>query len=1159
MLTKMTYQPQPNTLPTHLTLSNHIAARSYQLASFQKALLSARSTANLRAWQLLPRHARRRAASHNLLRLPKRLRSKGAAELKASNTLALKKSQIRRRFGDDRPLSRARKRTAQLLLRAAAAAKGGSKANPLTAPRSNFKSNTVNVLARASKLAARQPSHWLETHLWHAKRFNMSSHPRSHLHHGRDMSPVQRAEAETHAPFAVAYRPHMKGHRAAVRASTQQCTLRDVSWLAYIRLHLSFISKDAAGTSVAQTTFDKEPMSAQERLNDLTARLLRSAGARDGWQQEWRSGTRMSYTTLLGDPECIDSTSTNPSNKGKAREHAETSSSWRCHALFPLNIIWLNNETTSKSTPVVAQDPKKKGKSSRERKRLREQARKNRSDTIPAEAGGSNSTRKSTGEPGDEPGNDDGGGNAMSYQLQADEDDMDAMMNAGLPAQTKRKERRRYSRKKKPQKGETASRPISTSTAGPSSSSTTQNQQVEGSSSTAASSARVFHSKVVIQVHPACISTLVKKLRQSAARLSCPNRSLTVEIQELSAAPSAAVAVGRGRAATSTNDKAIRDDGATEKIKKGNVAGLDAPGRRQGPSAADRDTVSTDSARNVSEGFNAFELIGPDAGRVLAGVLKPVRSTSMERVQALQNLADQAQQRQMPSGLVLALDVHDPRLSFPPKLAKRAENASDGSTAEKGCENAGPSAHTLSPELACGSLFLTGGSLPKFSKGTVDSRRAKSLIPGKPLKPKADDDVVPVVIIQRSLSYSRVLRPNLSFPSSTAPNSAHGTAQDSRMRGFTLLVPRGWGSAFFHSLSYPSPTPVKVIGLEQARQQILEAGLASSSKGDEPTYGSLSFPHDWPHSGEVRTRGSGSGNGETLFRRWASVLARAEETVWKRTPPAKRENWDAKGVKWPFGPEDALLRSDGQGRAEEASMWGVFLQNAANMARATKGWTGLHKILAVLVATDPTEPQDAIKDERPWLCCLQSLEHSLAAFFRNEPKSSLSIGNWSTLSGAFVPVRVQACRKGIFGQWAEIHMTIAAEEMEPWKRVLKIMQSDRKQGERLADELGPWTPGSPQVGEASLSSHARARPPFATHIGTVTSGDYALTQGRGFAIGTIPLIAWLELCARENCDDEFGKRRQGKTRNAISRRGLVFVRERTSQMYRLASVEALVP
>lgn len=58
-----------------------VQARVFEIVAMQRAMKTARESSTVRAFQSLCRHLRRRAASHNIRRLPIRLRAKAASEV----------------------------------------------------------------------------------------------------------------------------------------------------------------------------------------------------------------------------------------------------------------------------------------------------------------------------------------------------------------------------------------------------------------------------------------------------------------------------------------------------------------------------------------------------------------------------------------------------------------------------------------------------------------------------------------------------------------------------------------------------------------------------------------------------------------------------------------------------------------------------------------------------------------------------------------------------------------------------------------------------------------------------------------------------------------------------------------------------------------------
>ncbi|VDC04482.1 unnamed protein product [Peniophora sp. CBMAI 1063] len=119
-------------LPSKLDVEKFVESREFEIKAMQQAQKNASSSATHRAWQELPRHLRRRAASHDVRRVPQRLRGKSAREIDAMKRKALGRARPKRGKSAQIP------RNIQLLKR------------------------QVN-------------KRWLETHMWHAKRMKMEN------------------------------------------------------------------------------------------------------------------------------------------------------------------------------------------------------------------------------------------------------------------------------------------------------------------------------------------------------------------------------------------------------------------------------------------------------------------------------------------------------------------------------------------------------------------------------------------------------------------------------------------------------------------------------------------------------------------------------------------------------------------------------------------------------------------------------------------------------------------------------------------------------------------------------------------------------------------------------------------------------------------------
>ncbi|KAJ7505381.1 ribonucleases P/MRP protein subunit POP1-domain-containing protein [Mycena galericulata] len=107
-------------------------ARAFEIDAMHKAMKSASASSTQRVWQTLPRHLRRRAASHDVRRVPLRLRDRARQEMNAVKNKA--PARLTPKRGKDKRLSR-----------------------------------TETFLKR------QRDKSWLETHIWHAKRMRMEN------------------------------------------------------------------------------------------------------------------------------------------------------------------------------------------------------------------------------------------------------------------------------------------------------------------------------------------------------------------------------------------------------------------------------------------------------------------------------------------------------------------------------------------------------------------------------------------------------------------------------------------------------------------------------------------------------------------------------------------------------------------------------------------------------------------------------------------------------------------------------------------------------------------------------------------------------------------------------------------------------------------------
>uniref|UniRef100_A0A674HXU4 POP1 homolog, ribonuclease P/MRP subunit n=1 Tax=Terrapene triunguis TaxID=2587831 RepID=A0A674HXU4_9SAUR len=159
-------------MPKYITASTFAQARAAEINAMLKAVTQ--KSSNSLVFQTLPRHMRRRAMSHNIKRLPRRLRE--IARKEAEKAVHQKKEHSKNKC------RKARRRHVNLV---------------------------VEFNRRQKK------NIWLETHIWHAKRFHM----------------VKKWG------YCLGDRPTTKSYRACYRAMTKHCLLQDLSYYCCLELN----------------------------------------------------------------------------------------------------------------------------------------------------------------------------------------------------------------------------------------------------------------------------------------------------------------------------------------------------------------------------------------------------------------------------------------------------------------------------------------------------------------------------------------------------------------------------------------------------------------------------------------------------------------------------------------------------------------------------------------------------------------------------------------------------------------------------------------------------------------------------------------------------------------------------------------------------------
>ncbi|TVY91317.1 Ribonucleases P/MRP protein subunit [Lachnellula willkommii] len=160
-----------------LDLQAFLKSREFEIKALEDGMQRSKASSTQRAFQQVPRDMRRRTASHNVKKVPKRLRNRAAREMREDNTPTVNSN--KKKPGSSR--GRIRAETAKRLGILAAKKRaqkniGQGKGLETRVPRPKIRRDLLNDPPKPiSKFRKRQiHKSWLPTHMWHAKRARMT-------------------------------------------------------------------------------------------------------------------------------------------------------------------------------------------------------------------------------------------------------------------------------------------------------------------------------------------------------------------------------------------------------------------------------------------------------------------------------------------------------------------------------------------------------------------------------------------------------------------------------------------------------------------------------------------------------------------------------------------------------------------------------------------------------------------------------------------------------------------------------------------------------------------------------------------------------------------------------------------------------------------------
>ncbi|KAG6010111.1 hypothetical protein E4U21_000145 [Claviceps maximensis] len=304
-----------------LDLQTFLKAHEFEINALQQSMATSKAVSSSRAFQQVPRGLRRRTASHNPKRVPRRLRAKAKREMQDDNTPLVEarkrrprttRARIRAEHAKRLGLLAARKRR-RLLKKAAAKSKKMRAADTQTPPadasarpsakrqpRPKIRRNMLNEPPKAPARFRKRQIHktWLPTHKWHAKRAKMT----------QPTSPLWR--------FAIPLTPNEKIYRAAHRAQGERGTLVwDTSYMSTIGLYGSPRGIERILKSMGVT--QESCWDAKGRKWNLGLRAWSGLLSRD--RGECRTRRWICPATVLWNPPAISLPTAEPNASGETK------------------------------------------------------------------------------------------------------------------------------------------------------------------------------------------------------------------------------------------------------------------------------------------------------------------------------------------------------------------------------------------------------------------------------------------------------------------------------------------------------------------------------------------------------------------------------------------------------------------------------------------------------------------------------------------------------------------------------------------------------------------------------------------------------------------------------------------------------------------------
>ncbi|KAK9709281.1 Ribonucleases P/MRP protein subunit pop1 [Basidiobolus ranarum] len=279
-----------------------------------------------------------------------------------------------------------------------------------------------------------------------------------------------------------------------------------------------------------------------------------------------------------------------------------------------------------------------------------------------------------------------------------------------------------------------------------------------------------------------------------------------------------------------------------------------------------------------------FELTGPRSQALLDAVFSV--SNESPSAEAWKKMSYLRSTSSLPPGIVLGLVVDDPRLKFPQKV-----NSRSGDILPEADSNLNQLLSEWPDNVAASDIW--SAEIRKklisemASEAQLNERRNNNLIPGTKLKAQSSDAKIPILLIQRN----------------GLTSSADSLSSPEWSNGWNLIIPSGWGMAFWKSFIFAG---ARFGGLRERYAMHFEAGLPC-------------FPYDYP--------------GTKAYREYSDQQKAKSEEVFNRKPPAKRPNYEKLKIEHPFEAPFHLLVGSKQPTSKD-KLWILRGKKAMNLLQS---------------------------------------------------------------------------------------------------------------------------------------------------------------------------------------------------------------------------------